>query len=138
MKVWEKMHKIFILVILFTILFCKPKVKKGIDDPIWREESNKIASEICNYMEKCSATTIEKLPDYMQKQVKEEISTPNCIEKNKKSNIYNLRVNDPESAKTAFRECFKYLKTLSCEEMVNAGISKNDFCNTTTLLQENK
>lgn len=138
MKVWEKMHKLFIIVILFTILLCKPKVNKGIDDPIWREESNKITSEICNYMEKCSASTIEKLPDYMQKQAKEEISTPNCIEKNKKSNIYNLIVNNPELAKTAYRECLIYIKTLSCEEMIKDGISKNQSCNTVTIFQDNK
>ena len=29
-------------------------------------------------------------------------------------------------------------KALSCEEMVKDGISKNDFCNTVTILQDNK
>ncbi len=133
------MNKFIIIVLfLFTNIFCKPKAKKGIDDPIWKEESSKIASEICNYLEKCSKPTLDKLPDYMKKQINEEISTANCIDKNKKSNIYNLKVTDPELAKNSYRECLIYIKTLSCEDITKDAISKNEFCNTVTLLQDNK
>jgi hypothetical protein len=74
----------------------------------------------------------------MAKQTGEEISPNNCIEKNKKSNVYNLRVSDPESIKTAYRECAVFIKTLSCNDVTSGMIQQNNFCKIISLAQMNK
>jgi len=125
----------FFLIFLIT---CKPAAKKGIEDPSWQEESLKISSELCSIFVKCSEAPLQKIPDYMAKQAGEEIVPNNCIEKNKKSNVYNLKVSDPESIKTAYRECAGFIKTLSCNDVTNGMVQQNNFCKIVSLAQMNK
>ncbi len=118
---------------LILLIICKPVTKKGIEDSSWQEESLKIASELCGIFEKCSEVTLKGLPEPMFKQAKEEISSNNCIEKNKKSNIYQLKVSDIESIKNAYRECGTFVKSLSCEEITKGKIQTNNSCNIISL-----
>ena len=131
------MYRLLFFFLIFLIT-CKPAVKKGIEDPSWQEESLKISSELCSIFVKCSEATLQNIPDYMEKQAGEEIAPNNCIEKNKKSNVYNLKVSDPESIKTAYRECAVFIKTLSCNDVTSGMIQQNNFCKIVSLAQMNK
>jgi hypothetical protein len=115
----------FFLILLIT---CKPVTKKGIEDSSWQEESIKIASDLCGIYEKCSEDSLKDLPDPISKQAKEEISPNNCIEKNKKSNVYQLKVNDVEGIKHAYRECGNFVRSLSCDEITSGKIQTNSSC----------
>jgi hypothetical protein len=107
-----------------------------VQDEVWRFESQKIASEICTKLFSCSKKLIANLPSKYQSFTTMELSSLRCIEKNKKSNIYFLRGNDPERIKTAYRNCNKSLIELNCEEITSGAISKIDDCKYSEQIQK--
>lgn len=132
------MNKLLICISFFYLIGCKPKPFKAIEDSAWRDETVEITSDLCKKFEICSESLILNLPKNMQNHVKEEISFSNCIEKNKKSNIYKLAVPNINEAKIAFRECANFIKNLSCEDLSSGKIKENEFCKSVTLIQSNK
>lgn len=127
---------LYVLGLVIFHLVCKPNSSPGYSDPIWRDESLKIAIDICSKLDDCSKNFIPQLPEQLQKGTKERLGSLNCIEKHKKSHIYLLKVPEIESAKSAFRECRDYLIHLSCDEVTSGKMNLNEKCLLVSKLQK--
>ncbi len=131
--------KIFSL-LLIPFLFlgdCRPKKKKGIDDIQWKFESLKLSSEICQKFSECSQNSWPSISDKLRKLAVSSVKEDNCIEKNKKSNIFHLKTENPELAKTAFRNCHSLIVKSDCADIQKGIFLKNENCSAVRYIQEN-
>lgn len=131
--------KIFsVLLILFLFLGdCRPKKKKGFDDIQWKFESLKLSSEICQKFSECSQNSWPNISDKLRKLAASSVKEDNCIEKNKKSNIFHLKTENPEQAKTAFRKCHSLIVKLECTDIQSGIFLKDENCSAVRQIQEN-
>ncbi|MCX7999719.1 MAG: hypothetical protein N3A69_12335 [Leptospiraceae bacterium] len=124
------------LVLSFT--FCKRKENlRETFDPVWRDESTKIALSICEQILTCFQKKFiesQSLPVY--KHVERNLQSSKCTEKHKKSNVYLLRGNEPETIKKNFLTCYQKLQNLNCEEIYKDEIAKISECRWISNLQK--
>lgn len=119
-------------IIIFCILLvyeCSPKPKKkGIVDEGWRQESLKISASICKKFQECNSLLAEKINPSLKKLFSSEIREDKCSEKNKKSNIYELRGGDPEHIKSVTRKCAALIQSAPCQDIENKSFLQNPDC----------
>ncbi|MCB1192594.1 MAG: hypothetical protein H7A23_04915 [Leptospiraceae bacterium] len=123
-----KLRTIFLFIILLCgVLHCSPK-EKGISDPKWRDESQKIASDICRKLQDCSKELVQKLKPSLKSYTLSNLRPENCAEKNKKSRIYLLKGYDPELIKSNVRKCHTTLAGITCQDIANGALQKTKTC----------
>jgi hypothetical protein len=131
------LSSIFILSI-FLNLNCKKNKFKEVNDMEWRNEYSEIVYKTCTKLTECYGDSSKSLKPKLKNFVEGEIKPEKCIEKTKKSNVYLLKVSNPEEAKLASRECFEHLEKMSCEDIKKDKLSEISACKIVRLLQSNR
>lgn len=129
--------KIFTAVIFLIFADCRSKKKKGVDDIQWKFESLKLSSEICQKFSECSQNSWKNIPEKLRKLAVSSVKEDVCIEKNKKSNIFHLRTEHPELAKTSYRNCHSLILKSDCTDIQKGTFLENEYCRTVKNIQEN-
>ncbi|MCC6275887.1 MAG: hypothetical protein IT569_08510, partial [Leptospiraceae bacterium] len=73
------------IVIILFLFGCKGKKESEFKDDKWREESQKIASDLCEKLKSCSSQVLDKIKPSLRKYAESELRSDKCTEKNKKS-----------------------------------------------------
>lgn len=131
----KKLKHIFFFSFLFFIIRCKPSKLPEFADGSWREESQKIASEICGKIRECALKQESKDKSKLHDFVLANLSSSKCIEKNKKSNVYRLRGENPIEIQNNYRLCHKQILQMECEELRKEGLQKTSECSWIAKLQ---
>ena len=128
--------KLFTFLLILISADCKAKKKKGLDDIQWKFESLKLSSEICQKFSECSQNSWNTVPEKLRKLAVSSVKEDNCIEKNKKSNIFHLRTENPELAKKSFRNCHSLILKSDCTEIQKGIFLKDESCTAVKKIQE--
>jgi hypothetical protein len=109
-----------LILLLVPIVQCSEKIS-GIEDPIWQEESLKIAAEICGKIAACGKETgaFQGLEVAQANLTEKRLQEASCQEYHRKTNIFHLAGADPDLIKQSTRECHKQMLELSCDDLVN-------------------
>ncbi len=109
------------------MISCKKK-QKGISDPAWQFEMQKLTGDYCAKLSSCTDDLIQQMPKNLQKYTSSIIKQEKCIEANKNSRAYHLVKEHPDFIKKITRECFTFATQLSCEELKSGKHEKNESC----------
>lgn len=123
------MVKFFLFILFFSTftLNCKGKKLNEFKDDSWREESQKIAVEICNKLTTCIEDK-ESKDRKLQNFIESNLSASRCMDKNKKSNVYKLRGEDPSEIQKNFRTCHQQVLSMNCQEIRSGKINTTPEC----------
>lgn len=136
----SKKYFYLFLFISCNILAIECKAKKKLPefyDPIWRDESTKISTEICKRLSECfEKQSKNSKSSHIKTHVQKNLQTSKCTEKHKKSNVYFLRGANPEEIKKNFLTCYENFKTLSCEQIYSGAIQNFTECKWINELQK--
>ncbi len=105
------------IVIILFLFGCKGKKESEFKDDKWREESQKIASDLCEKLKSCSSQVLDKIKPSLRKYAESELRSDKCTEKNKKSRVYLLKGYDPKFIQDNVRDCYSKSMGLTCEEI---------------------
>lgn len=122
-----KIVALLLYIILLTLSNCK-REKKGIEDHKWRQESQKIASDICRRFQKCAENIVKKIEPSLRDYTKSSLRPENCSEKNEKSRVYLLKGYEAEFIKKHTRKCHAAILEMTCQEINNGSIQKAKNC----------
>ncbi|MBE7413126.1 MAG: hypothetical protein L6Q54_12155 [Leptospiraceae bacterium] len=124
-----KIQKITIIFLfLLALVSCKTKKESEFKDDKWREESQKIASDICEKLKNCAGDVLSRIKPSLQKYAESELRSDKCTEKNKKSRVYLLKGYDPKLIQENVRDCYMKIMKLSCDEIREDKISNIESC----------
>ncbi len=122
--------RLFLLIFLATTYFfvsCKPN--KGIDDPIWKEESQKMAISICQHLNSClEEKDWEAIPEKWRGLAQNRMQEGNCQNEFRKSPIFFLKVPDVTIAKEAYTKCTQFTLALTCEQLKSKTTVESKDC----------
>lgn len=119
--------------LVYFLLGCKPK---GKDEPQWKEESQRLAMSLCAHLLRCSQDSDwQTLPEKWSIFAKGKLEENSCQSEFRKSNIFELRVPDPEFAKTQFKGCLSKIFALDCVSIRQNDFSKIKECQVVEALQ---
>lgn len=126
-----------LLSIFLSSNVCSPK-KKSVNDPVWREESLKMASGICRKISECiQASPVWKQENEIHtKLIEDRFQEAKCQEYHRNSNVYQLIGRDVESIKSVTRSCYKEVLYLNCEAIMKNALAKVDSCNQMEAIQK--
>ncbi|MCE9501762.1 MAG: hypothetical protein K8R21_14870 [Leptospira sp.] len=124
------------VIVIMLAISCSEKKEKELKDDSWREESQKIASVICDKFQACSEDIFKKIKPSLKKYAESEIRSDRCTEKNKKSRVFLLKGFDPEFIKKTVRSCFESFQKLSCSELKADALSKIESCQVMEKIQK--
>jgi biopolymer transport protein ExbB/TolQ len=127
---------VILLFAIFSISNCKKKKLPEFHDEIWRRESLEMASSFCAKYLECSAPVIEKLDKKLQNFAKNQMSTSECVERFKKSNVFRLRGEIPDTIKNSYRTCFVEFQKLNCDDLQNGKLDSLGECNQIRAIQK--
>lgn len=93
----------------------------GVDDPAWREESLRIAAEICAKISRCGKETgaFKGLDPAHAELADKRLQEASCQDHHRKTNVYRLAGAHPELIKASTRECHREMIGLECNDLVN-------------------
>lgn len=134
MKLVLFIYGIAFWVFAISLTACKPN--KGFDDPSWKEESQKMAISLCQHFQSCLKDSDWKaIPEKWRSLAQSRIQEGNCQNEFRKSNIFFLKVPDPNSAKEAYTKCTTFTLALSCEQLKNKEMELSTDCTLVNSLQ---
>ncbi|WCL49726.1 LA_2478/LA_2722/LA_4182 family protein [Leptospira sp. GIMC2001] len=120
-----------ILLILFFLcqIDCKDR-SKGVDDPFWREESLKIAGEICKKIANCGKETGAFIGlELSHTQLAENrLQEASCHEHHRNTNVYKLIGDNPDQIRSLTRDCYKEIIEMGCSDLVDKKYKKIVAC----------
>ncbi|NCN10067.1 MAG: hypothetical protein GW938_09515 [Leptospira sp.] len=118
-----------LLFIFFGINLCSPK-KKSVNDPIWREESLKMASGICKKMTECiqESEAWKNENSIHAKLIKDRFQEAKCQDYHRKSNVYLLIGEEVETIKTTTISCYNKIMTMNCESIIKNALEQVEAC----------
>lgn len=119
---------LLISIALFILSSCKGKKESELKDDQWREESQKIASDLCEKFQSCANSIMEKVKPSLRKYAESEIRSDKCTEKNKRSRVYLLKGYDPKFIQEKVRDCYAKSMALSCEKIQQDAIMQIESC----------
>lgn len=127
-----------ILILLFSMGMHCTKKKAGIQDPIWQEESLKIASDICARISECmkSSHSTENLELSKSDLAKSKLQEAACQEKHRKTNVFLLIGTNPDTIKEAARNCHSNIMAFNCEDLRNKKFLTSPACQTMAKIQK--
>ncbi|MCB1160317.1 MAG: hypothetical protein KDK45_22635 [Leptospiraceae bacterium] len=123
----QLIYKIILIFLLFFIISYKKK-SKGVFDPSWRKESQKIASDICKKLSSCSKDSLQKLKPSWKSYASSFLREDKCTKKNENSPIHNLSENSVEVIKEVSRSCYKVIMQMNCEDIKAGKIQQDIQC----------
>lgn len=130
-------RQIFLLCLLLVSFGnCKKKKLAEFHDELWRRESLEMASNLCSKLLECANPIIEKIEPKLQNFTKSQMSSNQCVEKFKKSNVFRLRGENPDLIKEAYRSCYFASLELNCSDLQNGKIQTIDTCNQIKAIQK--
>jgi len=130
------MKNLLILLIILIFKNCNPSKTTEVFDPTWQEESQKIASEICEKLRECINTQKIETNPKLNNFLLSTLSPTKCLEKNKKSNVYKLKGKDPTQIKQNYRTCKEHILQSNCESIIQEGFQKFPECGWIANLQK--
>jgi hypothetical protein len=113
----------------FLVNFCSPK-KKAVNDPLWREESLKMASGICKKMTECilESQTWKEGNSIHSKLIEDRFQEAKCQDYHRQSNVYLLIGENPESIKMSTKSCYTEIISMSCKSIIQNALTKVEPC----------
>lgn len=131
------LHFVSLIVLLVPIIHCSDKIS-GIEDPLWQEESLKIAAEICGKISACGKETgaFQGLDLAQANLTEKRLQEASCQEYHRKTNVFHLAGASPSIIKDSTRACHKQMLELSCDELVSKKFLSFKACDTMGRIQK--
>jgi len=128
------------LLFAFVLLAECRESPSEIHDPVWKEESLKMAGEICAKIRECGFQTgsFQGLDTNESSLLEQRLTEASCKAYHKKTNAYLLRGEDPEWIKKNSRDCHRAMLSLSCDELVSKKFLEFSSCTELSRIQKNK